>query len=154
MLGLRALLVVADGANAFELFDRQIAVEGEVLAVEPRSHHCKNYRRRPRHWHHANALSVSHCHHCVSRVGYSWRARFRHQPHVLAALTGVEILPYGCQVGMFVKFHKIRVVYREFGVNGAQKTTGRARVLDHKMAQLSRYAQHLGWNDIGWPLLA
>ena len=126
----------ADGALPFGRLDRQIAVKGERLPVEPRGHHRKDNRRGAHERHHADAAAVARLDHQRPGVGHArhtslgnhaGRAPLLERPH--------QLLDLAAGGRMFVQFAELQLGDGAGDACLREEAPRRADVLDDEVVE-------------------
>ena len=139
MLVVDALLQLPELPGAFLRLDGQIAVEGETLSVEPRSHHGKNDGRRPHERHHPQLLALGNGHHVRTGVCHGRTSRLGNHAHRPSLFQRLQIAGNVGRRRMLVQRIERHRVNVRLAVHLLQETARRTHILHNEMADAGNH---------------
>ena len=135
MLGIGTRLEVLEGLGTLAPIDRQIAMEGKTLSIEPRRHDAEDNARGTYQGNHLQLLTLRNGYHIGTGIGHSRTSSLGDHTHGLACLQRLQIRGYSLGRGMLIEFIKGEFVDIDVAVDLLEEATSRTDILYDEMAQ-------------------
>ena len=133
VFGVDATLQRLDALDAFTWFDGQIAMEGEALSVESRTHDRKDDGRRTYQRNDLQVLALGNGYHIGSRIGHGRTSGFGNHSHRLACLKRFQVTRHVLGRGVLVQGIEREFINVDASFYLLQEATCRTHILDNEM---------------------